>query len=54
MDTEVARPSTWRRARNMLILINGLGERKYWFLASRIVVSISHAWSYAITTEHSS
>jgi hypothetical protein len=54
MDMAVARPIAWRRARNMLILIHGLGESKYWYLASRIFVSISHAWSYSITIEHNS
>jgi hypothetical protein len=39
VDTAVARPITYRRARNMLILKYGLEERKYWFLASKIFES---------------
>ncbi len=33
MDTAVARPKTWQRARNMLSLKYGLGKAKYLDLA---------------------
>jgi len=41
VNAAVARPKMQRRARTMLIIKYGLWESKYWFLASKILVSKS-------------
>ncbi len=53
MDATVARPTTKRKARNLLYLKYRLGKVEYSSLASQSFrVSRSHALSYAIRVEH--
>ncbi len=55
MDMVVVRPTTYRRARSLLYLKNGLGKAKYLSLANwNFRVRRLHTLIYVVKAEHSS